>query len=38
MSRNVEELAQVESGKLQLYYSEVDLRDFCRNLLEQVRP
>jgi two-component sensor histidine kinase len=38
MSRNVEELALVESGKLQLYYSEVDLRDFCRNLLEQVRP
>lgn len=38
MSRNVEELALVESGKLQLYYSEVDLKEFCRDLLEQVRP
>lgn len=38
MSRNVEELALVETGSLKLYYSEVDLTAFCRELLEKVRP
>ena len=38
MARNVEELSLVESGSLKLYYSEVDLAAFCRELLEKAQP
>jgi len=38
MSRNVEELSLLENGKLQLYYSEMDLAAFCRELLEKTQP
>lgn len=38
MSRNVEDLVLVEQGALRLYYSEVELTTFFRELLERVQP
>lgn len=38
MAHNVEELSLVENGNLKLYYSDVDLTAFCRELLEKAEP